>query len=181
MRSFALCCVLALVSCGGGKPSPAATPSAAPSAEGSAVPIRITDPHVPSKYIYLSLQKKNRRVYTVRADSNVSIRLSQGSGHSDFVRPHVTFYQHRGTLIADSPHARVEERDRSILMDGGVHARNSEGMTLQSDTLRYDDGAETLHGDGNVVIVTAQGEQLRGRHFDYDLRTTEMRVTGAGP
>ena len=31
-----------------------------------------------------------------------------------------------------------------------------------------------------VVIVTAQGEELRGRHFDYDLRTTEMRVTGAG-
>jgi lipopolysaccharide assembly outer membrane protein LptD (OstA) len=65
-------------------------------------------------------------------------------------------------------------------MDGGVRARNSEGMTLHSDTLRYDDGAETLHGDGNVVIVTAQGEELRGRHFDYDLRTTEMRVTGEG-
>jgi len=179
MRLLALSCALALASCGGGRP-PAPTPSAASSAQASAVPIKIRDPHVPSKYIYLIEQKKNRKVYVVRADSNVSVRLSQGRGHSDFVRPHVTFYQRHGSLIADSPHARVEERDRSILMDGGVHARSSEGMTLQSDTLRYDDGAETLHGDGNVVIVTAQGEELRGSHFDYDLRTTEMRVTGAG-
>lgn len=180
MRFGALACAFALVSCGGGKPSPAPSPSAASAAEPSAIPIRIRDVHVPSKYIYLTEQKKNRRVYTVRADSNVSVRLSQGSGHSDFVRPHVTFYQHKGMLVAESPHARVEERDRSVLMDGGVHARNSEGMTLQSDTLRYDDGAETLHGDGNVVIVTTQGAELRGRHFDYDLRTTEMRVTGEG-
>jgi hypothetical protein len=180
MKIAVLGLMLALVSCGGGKPASAPSPKAA-TATASAIPIRVRDVHVPSKYIYLTEQKKNRKVYVIRADSNVSVRLAAGSGHSDFVRPHVTFYQKSGMLVADSPHARAEERDRSILMDGGVRARNSEGMTLQSDTLRYDDRAEALHGDGNVIIVTPQGEELRGRHFDYDLRTTEMRVTGDGP
>jgi len=183
VRGFAAAALaLALAACGG-KPAPSPSPSAAatPATQSSEVPIRIRDLPVPSKYMYVSEQKKNRKVYVIRAISNVSVRLSQGNGHSDFVQPHVTFYQSSGNLVADSPHARVEERDRSILMDGGVHARNSEGMTLQSDTLRYDDRAEALHGDGNVIIVTPQGEELRGRHFDYDLRTAEMRVTGAGP
>jgi len=181
VRFGLLAAAVVLAACGGGKapPAPTATPTQiVPGA--SAVPIKIKERRVGSRFIYLTEQKKSRKVYVIRADSNVSIRLAQGSGHSDFVNPHVTFYESKGAIVADSPHARAEERDRSILMDGGVHARNSEGMTLQSDTLRYDDGAETLHGDGNVVIVTAQGEELRGRHFDYDLRTTEMRVTGTG-
>jgi LPS export ABC transporter protein LptC len=179
-RGYALLLAFVLASCGGGKPLATPAPKPLGGSGPSAVPITIKERHVGSRFIYLTEQKKNRKVYVIRADSNVSIRLSQGSGHSDFVNPHVTFYENKGTLVADSPHARAEERDRSILMDGGVHAHNSEGTTLQSDTLRYDDGAETLHGDGNVVIVTAKGEELRGRHFDYDLRTTEMRVTGEG-
>jgi lipopolysaccharide assembly outer membrane protein LptD (OstA) len=178
MKGAALLLSILLAACGGGKS--AAPPPTPLGSEPSAVPIKIRERHLGSHFIYLTEQKKNRKVYVIRADSNVSIRLSQGNGHSDFVNPHVTFYENKGALVAVSPHARAEERDRSILMDGGVHARTSEGLRLQSDTLRYDDGAEALHGDGHVVIVTAQGEELRGQHFDYDLRTSEMRVTGVG-
>jgi LPS export ABC transporter protein LptC len=182
--SCALAAVLALGGCGHGAP-PArstSTASASPAAEQTLVPIHIRERGIPgSRYIYITEQKKNRIVYVMRADSGTGIRLSQGTGRSDFVNPHITFHESgKKTLVADGPHATVQERDRSVLMTGGAHARNNEGMTLQSDTLRYDDGAEMLYGEGNVLITTARNEQLRGQRFDYNLRTTEIHVTGEG-
>jgi hypothetical protein len=184
MKFAAALACLALAACArAGPPQPSAAPATAlVRSIPSEIPIRIREPHIGSNYIYLTEQKRNRVVYVLRADSNTSVRLSQGSGRSDFVNPHVTFHgSGKSAVVADAPRAHVEERDRSVLMTGGVYARNNEGMTIRSDTMRYDDAAETLHGEGNVLITTRQGEQLRGRQFDYDLRSTEMHVTGDGP
>ncbi len=185
LGALALAAVIAtLGGCSGGSRGTTATPtpgsSAAPAAATpSAVPIKVSSHRVGSKYIYLTEQKKNRIVYVLRADSNTSIRLAEGTGRSDFVRPHVTFHGADGrTLVADAPHAQVSENDKSILMTGGARARNDQGMSLSSDTLRYDDATERLYGEGNVIVTTPQGAELRGDHFDYDLRTTEMHVTG---
>jgi LPS export ABC transporter protein LptC len=186
--------LLAAAGCGGTSgPSSGASPGATgtPAASGSAtpahrwvptpVPIKIHSKRIGSKYIYLTEQKRNRVVYVLRADSNTSIRLAEGAGHSEFERPHVTFFgSGNRSLVADSPLATVEERDKSVLMSGGVHTRTDRGMTLASDTLRYDDATERLFGEGHVVVTTPQGEELRGDHLDYDMRTTEMHVT-AGP
>jgi LPS export ABC transporter protein LptC len=162
-----------------GAPSPSGSGSATPGHRGA--PIKIHSKRIGSKYIYLTEQKRNRVVYVLRADSNTSIRLAEGAGHSEFERPHVIFYgSGKRSLVADSPLATVEERDKSVLMSGGVHTRTDRGMTLASDTLRYDDATERLLGEGHVVVTTPQGEELRGDHLDYDMRTTEMHVT-AGP
>lgn len=185
MRLVALVWALVFVGCAQRAPAPEQAPSNTPAlavpALPTSVPIKIHSfPGRGSKYIYLTEQKRNRIVYVLRADSNTSIQLSKGSGRSDFVNPHVTFHgTGKTTVVADAPHATVLERDRSVLMSGGVRARNNEGMRLQSDTMRYDDANESLHGEGNVTITTPQGEELRGDRFDYDLRTTEMRVTGS--
>jgi LPS export ABC transporter protein LptC len=166
-----------------GAPSPSGSGSATPGHRGAPtpIPIKIHSKRIGSKYIYLTEQKRNRVVYVLRADSNTSIRLAEGAGHSEFERPHVIFYgSGKRSLVADSPLATVEERDKSVLMSGGVHTRTDRGMTLASDTLRYDDATERLLGEGHVVVTTPQGEELRGDHLDYDMRTTEMHVT-AGP
>jgi LPS export ABC transporter protein LptC len=178
----------ALLLAGGcaGKGRPGASP--APGASGtlpgpgrhrpSPVPIKIHSQRIGSKYVYLTEQKKNRIVYVLRADSNTSIRLAEGAGHSEFERPHVIFYGGgKRSLVADAPLATVQERDKSVLMSGGVVTKTDRGMTLDSDTLRYDDATEHLHGEGHVVVTTPQGEQLTGDHLDYDMRTTEMHVT----
>jgi LPS export ABC transporter protein LptC len=120
-------------------------------------------------------------VYVLRADSNTSIRLAEGAGQSTFTLPHITFFNGSRTIVADAPLATVEERDRSVLMSGGAHAKTDKGMTLTSDTLRYDDSNEHLHGEGHVVVTTPQGTELRGDTLDYDMRTTEMHVTGGAP
>ncbi|MBC5809564.1 MAG: O-antigen ligase family protein [Candidatus Eremiobacteraeota bacterium] len=176
-----LAVLLALAACSAPPPAPHASSPPSP-ATAAPVPIKIRGHGVPgdpgSKYIYLTEQKKNRIVYALRADSNTSIRTSQGNGRSDFVRPHVIFHATVArTLTADAPHATVLERDKSVLMTGGVLTHSNDGMTLTSDTLRYDDARETLHGEGHVTISTAAGERLTGNYFDYDLRTTEMHVT----
>jgi len=166
----------------GGSPTPSGGPTAAPAAGQTPLYVKFRENGRPSSpYIYITEQKENRIVYTMRADSGTGIHISQGSGRSDFVNPHITFHEKgKNALVVDGPHATVLEKDRSVLMTGGTHARNNEGMTLKSDTLRYDDGAEMLYGQGNVLITTAQNEQLRGQRFDYNLRTTEIHVTGDG-
>jgi len=180
MRRCALALLLVAAGCtGSGGSRAASTPAPAVRRPAfTAPPVRVVNKRVGSKYIYLTEQKKNRVVYVLRADSNTSIRLAEGAGRSDFVRPHVTFYSGPRTIVADAPKATVEERDRSVLMSGGVVARTEKGMTLNSDTLSYDDATERLHGEGNVVVTTPQGEELRGDHLDYDMRTSEMHVSG---
>jgi LPS export ABC transporter protein LptC len=188
LASSLLGAALFLAACSRGAPAPGPSPtpsagaSAAPAGGPTSVPIRFNEYGKPSSpYIYITEQKRNRIVYTMRADSGTGIHISEGSGRSDFVNPHITFHEEgKRTLVVDGPHATVLERDRSVVMTGGTHARNNEGMTLKSDTLRYDDGAEMLYGQGNVLITTAQNEQLRGQRFDYNLRTTEIHVTGDG-
>ena len=188
-RALALSALALLAACTGGNGQQGAPATATPQASASvrprptptAVPIRIHSQRVGSKYIYLTEQKKSRVVYVLRADSNTSIRLAEGAGHSTFTLPHVTFYSGPRTIVADAPLATVEEKDRSVLMSGGTHAKTDNGMTLTSDTLRYDDATERLHGEGHVLVTTPQGTELRGDTLDYDMRTTEMHVTGSAP
>jgi hypothetical protein len=188
-RALVLSALALLAACTGGNGQQGAPATATPQASASvrprptptAVPIRIHSQRVGSKYIYLTEHKKSRVVYVLRADSNTSIRLAEGAGHSTFTLPHVTFYSGPRTIVADAPLATVEEKDRSVLMSGGTHAKTDKGMTLTSDTLRYDDAAERLHGEGHVIVTTPQGTELRGDVFDYDMRTTEMHVTGSAP
>jgi lipopolysaccharide assembly outer membrane protein LptD (OstA) len=82
-------------------------------------------------------------------------------------------------LTADAPKGTVVERDKAVQMSGGVRAVDQDGMTLTSDSLRYDDPTEQLHGQGNVVLHSPQGEELRGDSLDWNLRDGRINVSGA--
>ena len=61
----------------------------------------------------------------------------------------------------------------------GVTAVDQNGMTLTSDSLSYDDPTEVIHGQGNVVLHSPQGEELRGDSLDWNLRDGHINVSGA--
>ena len=99
-----------------------------------------------------------------------------------FSQPHVTFVDKTGAItIADAPKATVKQRDNSIDMTGGVHARTADGGVLTSYDLRYDATRERLYGEGHVVLTGPNGLQLRGDHLDGDVRLHDVRVTSGGP
>ncbi len=186
----AVLAALLVTGCSGGKPaeppSPApAAPSAAPSVSAvnptpTGVPIVLRAHKVGSKYIYLTKQKGNRRVYVLRADAETGQYFGTNTGRSDFVRPHITFYGANGKrLTADAPTGTVVERDKAVRMSGGVIAVDQNGMTLTSDSLRYDDPTEVIHGQGDVVLHSPQGEELRGDSLDWNLRDGHINVSGA--
>ena len=125
-------------------------------------------------------QKHNRKVYVLRADEQRAEYFGEGSGRSDFIDPHVIFYDAPGrTLTADAPAGTVLEHDKTVIMTGGVRARTSDGKTLTCDTLHYNDATGRLLGDGNVVLTSPLGEQLRGQHLDADVRLSKLVMTGA--
>jgi len=144
------------------------------------VPIVLHAHKVGSKYIYLTKQKGNRRVYVLRADAETGQYFGTNTGRSDFVRPHITFYGANGKrLTADAPAGTVVERDKAVRMSGGVTAVDQNGMTLTSDSLRYDDPTEVIHGQGDVVLHSPKGEELRGDSLDWNLRDGHINVSGA--
>ena len=151
-----------------------------PAVPASATPLEMRSVRVGSKYIYVTEQKKNRKIYSLRADEQRAQYFGENTGRSEFKNPHVTFYDRNGrSLIADAPTGTVFEREKSVVMSGGVRAHTADGKTLTCRTLRYNDATEKLHGEGDVVLTSPDGEQLRGEELDADLRLSQLHVTGS--
>ena len=164
-------------------PSPRASSpptSARPHGVPTAFPIGFNAHRVGNKYVYFTKQKQHRKVYVLRADSENGQYTGKDTGRTTFVNPHVIFYGQAGKrLVADAPTGTVIEREKTVRMTGGVRATSADGLTLRSDTLRYDDQNDMVHGEGNVVVTTPQGEQLQGETLDWNLRDGAIAVNGA--
>ena len=164
-------------------PAPTGTASPAPravTATPEPVPIHVRGVGNARTPTVLTETKNNRRRITVRA-LTVEGNLIGTDGVAVFAQPHVTFVDKTGAItIADAPKATVKQRDNSIDMTGGVHARTADGGVLTSDDLRYDANRERLYGEGHVVLTGPNGLQLRGDHLDGDVRLHDVRVTSGG-
>ncbi|HEX3549431.1 MAG TPA: LPS export ABC transporter periplasmic protein LptC [Candidatus Elarobacter sp.] len=176
----------ALAACGHGggsgpSPKPAASPSgpAAPAAAGTAVPIHIETHGESGQYVTIVQSLHGRKLYTIRALSTdvQSAGTNEGTGQLD--QPHVTFIdRHGATTIADAPKAHLVERDKTVVMTGGVHANTSSGSVLTCDTLTYSGATERFHGEGHVELQARDGMHLSGDRLDGDTRLQEVTVTG---
>jgi len=163
-----------------GEPGPSASPGKQPVATPSQVKITVHGSKVGSRYIYVTKQKDDRKVYVLRADSESGEYFGSDTGRSDFVNPHVTFFgKGDQRLVADAPSGTAVEKDKTIVMSGGVQARTADGKTLRSDTLRYDDQTDMLYGNGNVVVNSPSGDRLEGDQLRWNLHTGHMDFTGA--
>ncbi len=182
---LALACGGLLAGCGGRSNAQPAGDASSPGAPGSPQPtatktplaIKITSRHVGSRFVTLTKEKENRKVYTLLADSETGQYVGADSGTSTFANPHITFYGKNGQrLAAVAPTGTIVEKDKTILMSGGVKAHTNDGKTLTSDQMRYADATETLYGDGNVVITTPAGDRLQGDTLVWNLHTGRIDV-----
>lgn len=188
MRPSALAALsfVALTSCGGtraaGPASP--TPDRAPaSVAATTEPIYIETKSTADRYYTIvqritdSRTKAPRIAYELRATSSQAV-VAGASSTVTFERPHVTFHDRQGKkLIADSPQAKITQRDKGVIMTGGVRARADDGSVLTCDSLRYDGRTEKLHGEGHVVLVGPNDFTLNGDDLDGDIRLDNVRVS----
>ena len=187
MRSASSLAVLVLLAAGcsshappsGSVASPAVRP--APRATATQVPIHVETRGGNGQYVTIVESLHGRKVYMIRALSGVAQRYGTEQGSGELEQPHVTFVDRSGTTtIADAPKARVFERDKTVVMSGGVHAHTSSGSVLTCDTLTYRGTTERFRGEGHVVLSAPNGLQLGGEHLDGDVKLQDVRVTGAG-
>ncbi len=165
-------------------PSPRPNHTALPAgAKPSATPI-VINAHAErsgNQYTTIVERKAGRTIYALRAESSTLRGQAAGSYDITFQRPHVTFYDRTGkTLVADAPQALVIERDKRVTMTGGVHARATDGTTLQCRTLVYDGATERLHGSGGVHMRNPQGAELTGDTLEGDIRLDNVTIRGSG-
>ncbi len=179
-RRFELALLALLAGCGHAA-GPAPTGSGSPVAPTpTPLPVHITSSGNGSgQYTTLSEMKHQRTIYIIRANSFVADttagRAATGSGTFD--QPHITFVDRSGArTVADAPKAVLTSADKSVLMTGGVHTRSQDGNVLSCDRLRYNGTTERIHGDGHVVLTTAQGFSLIGDEIDGDARLENVRV-----
>ena len=159
--------------------SPAASPTAAASA--TPVPVHVHGFGTKQNPSVLTGRKQGRRIYVIRALAFEGDIAGSADGSAVLQEPHITFVDRSGaTTIADAPKATVKQRDNTVFMTGGVHARTAEGAVLTCDTLRYDARSERFHGEGHIVVTGPNGAQLTGDHLDGDVRLHDARVTSGG-
>ena len=178
-RAVALALLLAVAGCSSRPPSGTASPSPSPAGPFTPTPVPVHVLGVGSAHrpTVLTETKNNRRRFTVRALS-MEGNLIGTDGAGVFSHPQVTFVDKSGAItVAVAPKATVQQRDNSIDMTGGVHARTADGGVLTCDDLRYDANRERLYGEGHVVLTGPNGLQLRGDHLDGDVRLHDVRVT----
>ena len=184
MRSdwAAAAALVVLAGCGHGSSQPQASPSptpaagVTPAARATQVPVHVVGKGNADTPAVMTWSKGNRKVYTIRALAFVGDAVGGANGSGVLDRPHITFIDKGGSTVADAPKATVKQRDNSIDMTGGVHARTAQGGLLTCDTLRYDAHSERLYGEGHVVLSAPNGLQLSGDHLDGDVRLSDVKV-----
>lgn len=190
MRFSAPALGLALVAAGcshqpAAQPSPArsaavtTTPFAEPSS--TAVPIRIETRAGGGQYVTIVETIRGRKVYTIRALSGSLQQTGTNQATGDLEQPHITFVDRTGAhTVADAPKARIAERDKSVVMTGGVHARTSAGTVLTCDTLTYRGANERFLGEGHVLLVSPSSNgniSISGDRIDGDVRLQDVKIT----
>ncbi|MGA3038441.1 MAG: LPS export ABC transporter periplasmic protein LptC [Vulcanimicrobiaceae bacterium] len=122
--------------------------------------------HQPARYIVRNPQ--GQVMYDVRSSTVVYDRAADGTAVATFTTPHVTFEApDNRVVIADSPKAVAHDKDKSVVMTGGVHAKTSDNRVLTCTTLTYDELHAQILCVGNVVLTdtktnqTATGETLQ--------------------
>jgi LPS export ABC transporter protein LptC len=176
---FAVAVAGMLVGCGRSETTPVATPHPSPTIRiaPTAPPIAIVGSEHAGKPIRLTQLRDGKIRYTVVADQIRGRYAGVDTGSSRLVNPHITFVAAGGKqLVAVAPAGTVVEKDKTVLMNGGVHARSQDGMTLAGDSLRYDDQTQNVHGEGNVVVTFPHGERLTGDTVDWNLRSGEIEM-----
>ena len=167
--------VLAATGCGPhGAPSSTGSPAAG---AATPVPVHVRGFGTKQNPSVLTGTKKGRRIYVIRSTSFEG-DSAEADGTASLQETHITFVDRSGAVtIAEAPKATVKQRDKSVFMTGGVHARTADGAVLTCDTLRYDAATERFRGEGHVVITGPSGDQIGGDHLDGDVRLRDARVT----
>ncbi len=177
-RAFAAGALIALAACnpkspnGGVSPTPSLSPGATP----SPVSLRISGHGTEKRPVRFIETKANRKQFEILTRSFQS-KGAAGTATLLYNDVKINFFGKDGSqLTSTAPHATVDQRTNLLVMTGGVHAHNNDGMTLQCDTLTYDRSTEMVHGDGNVVITNPNGFRGTGNHVDSNIALTDATM-----
>ena len=173
-------CLLTLSACSSQKAAQTSqtTPRAQPSPSASAFPkLHIQSRGSASQPVSIVQQIGNRRVYELVARSSDSTMQSQTNSKGVFRQTRVTFYSADGSsLTGAAPIATIDTAAETVTLQGGVHAKSSDGVALDCDQLQYERRTGELIGTGNVHVVNPTGEALTGGSFRSDLRLSHVHV-----
>ncbi|MBV8727090.1 MAG: hypothetical protein JO233_04835 [Candidatus Eremiobacteraeota bacterium] len=152
--------------------------SVQPSPTASAFPkLHIQSRGSASQPVSIIQQIGNRKVYELVARSSDSTLQSQTNSKGLFRQARVTFYSADGSsLTGAAPLATIDTAAETVTLEGGVHAKSSDGVALDCDRLQYERKTGQLLGSGNVHVVNPSGEALTGGSFRSDLRLLHVHV-----
>ena len=143
------------------QPAPSSSPTATPAPIGTGEPVTLISRGTSTEPArYMVRNPSGQVVYDVRSSKVVYDRASDGTSEATFTRPHVVFVARDGrVVVADSPKAVAHDKDKSVVMTGGVRAKTADGKILTCTTLTYDEPNAQIHCVGNVVLTDTKTNQ----------------------
>ncbi|HEY8321873.1 MAG TPA: LPS export ABC transporter periplasmic protein LptC [Candidatus Baltobacteraceae bacterium] len=178
MKRLLFVCVLAATACNPqpGRSPGSATPTPGPTITG-APPLLITSHGSPRRPLVFYGHKDGRVAYKMIVRDRAIANTAQGAGDGTFYDVTVTFYDKSGrSLQASAPRAVAVEAKQTLTLYDGVTTTTSNGDTLTCRRMVYDRASGTLHGDGGVVLRTANGYEGTGNSFDSDITLENLRM-----
>ncbi|HEY1728541.1 MAG TPA: LPS export ABC transporter periplasmic protein LptC [Candidatus Baltobacteraceae bacterium] len=172
-------------------PSPSPTSVTTPAPTASPTPLASVSNDEPVRAIsrgtsreparYIVRNPHGQVMYDVRSSTVVYDRASDGTAVATFTTPHVTFASPDGrVVIADSPKAVAHDRDKSVVMTGGVHAKTSDSKVLTCTTLTYDELHAQILCVGNVVLTdTKTNQSATGETLQTDPGFEHVTLSGS--
>jgi LPS export ABC transporter protein LptC len=177
-RVLALGAVAALAACNPKAPNAGVSPSPSLSANATASPValRVSGHGTAQRPVRFVETKDNRKQFEILTRSFQS-HGSTGNIVLTYQDVRIKFFGKDGSILnATAPRATVDQNTNLVKMLGGVHANNSNGMTLQCDTMTYDRSTEMVYGDGNVIMTNANGFRGTGNKFKSDVSLTNAQM-----
>jgi LPS export ABC transporter protein LptC len=95
----------------------------------------------------------------------------------DATTVHIDFFNDEGepysSLVADR--GTVDQRTNDLEARGNVRVTTRNGVTMETDSLRYVNRTGKIHSDG-FVRVTRRGDVLTGYGFESDATLEQFRL-----
>lgn len=127
------------------------------------------------KPVFNSVDDKNQP-YTVTAD-----RAVQSRGNPDIVeleKPVADLKMNDGTVISgDANTGLYEQKSQKLNLEGNVHVRNSDGVTLSTEELRIDMVQQKTYSGRDVLVESPDGT-IHATGLEGDVSRGSLIFTG---
>ncbi|WP_196593070.1 LPS export ABC transporter periplasmic protein LptC [Pectinatus sottacetonis] len=120
-------------------------------------------------------EKDGKKIWEIKAES---INMNTDTQEAEMKKIEGKYYGEPGKILTvTAPHGLYDAKEKNIILDQGVHAENSDGLSFDAQKMTWNNKEQLFTGEGNVRIVRAD-IQAAGDKFESSKAFSQFKLTG---